>query len=82
MKENIADALEIFNDTNKTLIMFILLILATVFRLKGYVNGTEWVDTIKTTTVSFFGTTTVMNVTGVIKDHLASKVQAIKDQSK
>ena len=74
MNQKLADALEVFSDTDKTAIMLLLLALASFFRMKGYVDGPGLVELLKTTTVSYFGTTTIVHFTSMIKDHLADKL--------
>lgn len=81
MKQQVADFLEIFQDTSKTCVMAVLLLLATALRLKGYVDGPGFVTLLQTTTVSYFGTSSVVHFTSMIKDQIASKVAAAKDPS-
>lgn len=82
MTQGIADFLEILTDTSKTCVMAILLILATVFRIKGYVDGQGFVDLVKVTTVAYFGTASVVHFTTMIKDHLSNKLEELKNQGK
>jgi hypothetical protein len=76
MKQSLANFLEVFTDVNKTAIMLILLIVAVLFRIKGYIDGDNLVDLLKTTTISYFGTTTVIHFTQMVKTNLESKIQA------
>jgi hypothetical protein len=69
----LANLLEVFNDTNKTTVMFLLLVLGSVFRVKGYIDSEGFITLLKTTTVSYFGTSTVIHFTSMIKDSIASK---------
>ena len=73
MPQWLADFLEVFQDVNKTSLMIVLIILGSIFRLKGYVDGGQFVDLLKTTTISYFGTNTVIHFTSMIKDSLASR---------
>lgn len=73
MPQWLADFLEVFQDVNKTSLMIGLLILASIFRIKGFIDGGQFVELIKTTTVSYFGTNTVIHFTSMIKDAIASK---------
>jgi hypothetical protein len=82
MTQQLTDFIEVFSDVNKTAVMAILLGLGAFFRIKGYISGGEMVDLMKTTTVSFFGTATMVHLGGIVRDHLASKVEALKGQSK
>ena len=81
MKQSLADFLEVFTDTNKTAIMLFLLGLSSFFRVKGYITPDGYVDLVKTTTISFFGTTTCVHFVGMIKDHLATKLETLKGQN-
>lgn len=75
MSQTLADFLEVFNDTNKTVIMAALLGISIFFRTKGYITPDGFVDLIKTTVVSYYGTTTVIHFTSMIKDSLAAKLK-------
>jgi hypothetical protein len=80
MKQTLADFLEVFEDTNKTVVMAILLFISAFFRIKGYIDGQGFVDLVKTTTIAFFGTTSVVHFTSMVKDNLANKLEQIKKQ--
>lgn len=73
MPQWLADWLEVFQDVNKTTLMAFLLVLASIFRIKGYIDGSQFVELVKTTTVSYFGTTTVIHFTSMVKDAIANK---------
>lgn len=77
MQQKLADFLEVFTDVNKTAVMAVLLILATIFRIKGLIDGEGFVDLLKTTTVAYYGTATVVHFTSMVKDHLATKLEAL-----
>ncbi len=82
MTQGLADFLEVLTDTSKTAVMGILLILATIFRIRGYVDGQGFVDLVRTTTVAYFGTASVIHFTTMVKDHLAGKLEELKNQGK
>lgn len=75
MTEGLSNFLEVFSDVNKTAILIILLVIGCVFRIKGYIDGPGFIDLSKTTTISFFGTTTVVHFTSMIKDVIADKAK-------
>jgi len=81
MKQGLQDFLETFEDVNKTVIMLFLLGLSSFFRVKGYITPDGFVELIKTTTVSYFGTASVVHIGTVIKDHLANKLETLKGQN-
>lgn len=74
MTQAMADFLEIFTDTSKTTIMFLLLIVAIALRVDNYIDGSGFVSLMQTTTVAYFGTTTLVHFTTMIKDHLEAKL--------
>lgn len=76
MQQKVSDFLEVFQDVNKTAILLLLIALGAIFRMKGYIQGVEFVDLLKTTTISYFGTASVVHLTGMVKDHLESKAHA------
>ena len=80
MKQSLADFLETFEDVNKTAIMLFLLTLSSIFRIKGYITPDGFVELVKTTTIAFFGTTTVVHLTSMVKDHLANKLEELHNQ--
>ena len=73
MPQWLADLLEVFTDTNKTTLMACLLGLGSIFRIKGYIDGSQFVELIKTTTISYFGTNTVIHFTSMIKEAISTK---------
>ncbi len=81
MSQKLADFLETFEDVNKTAIMLFLLGLAAVFRVKGFITPDGYVELMKTTTVSYFGTATVVHFTSMVKDHLANKLATLTSQT-
>lgn len=83
MTTQLADFLEVFGDVNKTGIMLLILLFAGAFRIKGWIDGPGFVELCKATTISFFGTTTVVHFTSMIKDVIIDKAKtaaaALKD---
>jgi hypothetical protein len=82
MKEQIADFLEIFTDTSKTLIMTCLIVLGAVFRVKGLIDGGQMVDIVKTTSIAYFSTVTAVHFVEMVKTHLQDKANVILDSVK
>lgn len=73
MNQKIADFFNIFLGLRKTLVMLLLMAIAVIFRVKGYLSGDNVVDMLKATTISFFGANSVEHFTAMVKEHLASK---------
>lgn len=76
MKQKVIDFLNIFSALNKSIVMFLLLAISIIFRVKGYLNGDNFVELIKSTVISYYGVTGLVHFTSMIKDHLASKTTA------
>ena len=55
MKDKIESMLKSMIGLRKLSVMFLILSIGCVFRVKGYINGAEMVDLIKTTGIAFFG---------------------------
>lgn len=79
MTQSVADFLEIVTDTSKTGIMFVLLVVGIILRVKGYIEGPGFVDLMRTTTVAYFSTTTIVHFTEMLKTQIASKIADAKD---
>ena len=63
----------------------LLLLVAIIFRFRALIDGGQWVDLMKTVTLSFFGVHSVQHFTDVLKTHLESKIAALSggdDESK
>jgi hypothetical protein len=70
MIDLLVNFLNIFDGLNKTIIMFMILVISCVFRVKGYISGDNWEGVIKAVTVSYFGTHMVEHYTSMIKERL------------
>lgn len=71
MNQKIADFFSIFMGVRKTLVMFSLLLISVVFRLKNLITGTELVELLKTTAISFFAANSVERVGETIKHYVS-----------
>lgn len=81
MTQGLVDFLNVFQDVNKTFLMLLLVTVGVIFRCKGLLDGAQMVDFLKTTTISYFGTASVLNLTSVVRDHLATKLETLKGQN-
>lgn len=54
--------------------MLAICIIAMVFRVKGFINGSDMVDLLKDTTLGFFGANGVEHIVNCIKDGNATKL--------
>lgn len=74
MKQKIAEWLNVIFGFRKFLALMLLLIVGIVFRVMGYLSGTEFVDLAKNTTVAFFAANGVEHIVATVKDVVSSKV--------
>ena len=80
MTQGLSDFLDVLFGYRKFLIMFALLSIAVFFRLKGYIDGSNFVDLMKATTLSFFAANGFEHMGNVTKTYLESK--GLTDPSK
>lgn len=73
MKQKIAEALNILFGFRKFVLMLFVFLVAVIFRCKDLINGSEMVDLLKSTVITFLGANGVEHVVGAVKDHYASK---------
>jgi hypothetical protein len=76
MKQKLIDFLNVFQALNKSIVMFLVLLIAIVFTVKGYLSGSNFVDLAKATVVSYFGVTGVVHFTSMVQQHLINKSAA------
>ena len=58
----------------KTVAWFCLFAIAVIFRLKGYVDGGQFVDLSKATFLGFIGGNSVEHLGNIARTYIASKV--------
>lgn len=75
MNQKIADFFSIFMGVRKTLVMFSLIIISVIFRLKNLISGNELVELLKTTTISFFAANSVERVGETVKHYISESQQ-------
>ncbi len=80
MSDKLADFLEVFGDVNKTAVMLLIMAIGVILRVYNLVDGGSLTDLLKTTTLAYFGTTTVVHFTSMVKDHLASTAKQVLDK--
>ena len=72
--------LNVIQGLRKTAVMFGLMAIAVVLRIKGYMDGTNVSDLLKGTAVAFFAANGLEHVTTTVKTYINSKGK-IKDES-
>lgn len=78
MADYLVSFLNIFQGLRKTIVMLTVLIVACVFRLKGYIGPENWTDVIKATVISFFASNACEHYTSMIKERLTAKGQKVE----
>lgn len=73
MAEYLVNFLNTFIGLRKTIVMLALLIVACIFRVKGYVSGDNWECVLKSTVIAYFGSNSIEHYTAMVKERLNSK---------
>lgn len=73
MKQKIADFLNVFFGMRKFIAWLLLFFIAVIFRVKSFLNGTEFVDLMKSTFLAFTAANGVEHVITCVKDYHAGK---------
>lgn len=76
MGKKIKEFLSFLNGFRKFSFMILLLTVAIIFRVLEYINGAEFVDLMKGTTIGFLATNGIEHTTKVIREWLAKKVRS------
>ena len=63
----------------KTLVMFTLIILAIVFRIKGYIDGTNMVQLLQGTAIGFFAANSVEHLTNTVREYIGVNGQKVEE---
>ena len=75
MKRKVAEVFNLIFGFRKTLAWFSILIVAVVFRILNYIDGSQMVDLIKTTFAGFLTGNVAEHVISFGKGYIASKIQ-------
>lgn len=73
MKRKLAEFITVISGMRKTIIMLILVVIGIIFRVKGYLDGSQLVDLLKNTVIAFFSANSIEHVGSTIKEYLTSK---------
>lgn len=77
MSDYLVSFLNIFVGLRKSIVMILLMIIGVIFRIKGMLDGAQFVDLFKATVISYFGANSVEHFSSMIQAHLASKVASV-----
>jgi hypothetical protein len=75
MDENEVEWFSLIFGYRKTIVMALLILLAIIFRIKGYIDGGQLVDLLKNTTLAFFGANGFEHLTLTVRQYINSKGQ-------
>jgi hypothetical protein len=71
MKEKLAEWLTVIQGFRKFLITLLVIFIGVVFRVKGFISGSETTDLIKSIGISFIAANNLEGFAAILKDHLA-----------
>lgn len=77
MGQKLAEFLNVLFGFRKLIIMTLLFSVGIVFRLMNLVNGAEFVDLLKSTSVAFFAANGLEHLTTTVKEYINSKGQKV-----
>jgi hypothetical protein len=61
------------------MVMLSLILLAAVFRVKGYIDGNNMVDLLKGTVIAFFSANGLEHITTTVKEYVNSKGKKVEE---
>jgi len=70
MGQLLVNFLNVFIGLRKTVVMLSLLIVACIFRIKGYIGPDNWEGCLKATIVAYFGSNAMEHYTAMVKERL------------
>jgi hypothetical protein len=79
MNQKLSDFVAVLLGLRKTLVMFSLIGIAIVFRIKGMLNGEQMVSLLQGTTIAFFAANSVEHVGETIKHYINAKGQDVSE---
>lgn len=79
MREKIAELINVVFGFRKFILMLLLFSIGVIFRIKGYVDGGQFVDLMKNTTISFFAANGLEHITTTVKEYINSKGQKVDE---
>jgi hypothetical protein len=80
MTQKLADFIAIFLGLRKLIVMFCLILIGVIFRLKGLIDGNQLVALLQSTTIAFFAANSVERVGDTVKHYVDSKGQQVTEQ--
>ena len=75
MKQKLIEFITVVSGMRKTIVMVLLVIIGVFFRIKGYLDGNQFVELLKNTVIAFFSANSIEHIGGVIKEYINAKGQ-------
>lgn len=79
MRQKVQEMMDAIFGFRKFIAFVSILLAAVAFRIASLVNGAEFVDLMKSVTVSFFAVNGIEHFTTMAKDYMAGKQEGGKD---
>ena len=77
MARYIVDFLNSFVGLRKSIVMIALIIITSVFRVKGYIGPDNFEGLLKATIVAYFGSNSIEHYTTMVKERLTSSGKTV-----
>jgi len=79
MQEKVAELINIVFGFRKFILMLLLFSIGVVFRLKNYIDGSQFVDLMKNTAIAFFTANGFEHLTTMVREYVASNGKKIEE---
>ena len=73
MKQKMAEWFNLIFGFRKFILMLLIFVLGIIFRIKGLLDGNQFVDLLKGTTISFFAANGVEHIVNTVQAVMAGK---------
>jgi len=73
MKKKVAELINVIFGFRKFLALLALYVLGVIFRIRNLIDGGQFVDLLKNTTISFFAANGLEHITTTVKEFINSK---------
>ena len=74
MSAYILDFLNILTGLRKTVVMLLVMVISTWLIVRGYLNGQNYTELLKTVVIGFFGANSVEHFSSMVQAHLQGKL--------
>ena len=79
MRQKIAEIINIIFGFRKFILMLALFFIGIIFRIKGLIDGGQFVDMLKSTSIGFFAANGLEHLTTTVKEYVNSKGQKVAE---